>query len=151
MVGLEYCGGDGKMTQRTDPSSTEYPQREAIRRFAFALRHMILEEIKNRRFSLRQKPDPGLDSILCDVADGLFVEQGAGVYEIWLGHKLIENIPVQAVKLYVRGDTEKFRDVQQQEGVCTAEGADSILEHNTTFIHALVDRLIHHVKSEADS
>jgi len=139
------------MMQRTDPSSTEYPQREAIRRFAFALRHMILEEIKNRRFSLRQKPDPGLDSILCDVADGLFVEQGAGVYEIWLGDKLAEKIAVQAVKLYVRGDTEKFCDLQQQEGVCTVENGDSVLEHNEVFVHDLVDRLIHHVKSEANS
>ena len=137
--------------QRTDSSFTEYPQREAIRRFAFALRHMILEEIKVRRFSLRQKPDSELDRILWDVADGLFVEQGVGVYEIWLGRKLIVNIPVQAVKLYVRGDTEKFRDAQQQEVVCTAEDGDLILKHNTTFIFDLVDRLIHNVKSEADS
>ena len=139
------------MMHITDPSSIEYPQRESIRRFAFALRHMILEEIKNRRFSLRQKPDRGWDRMLCDVADGLFVEQRAGVYEIWLDHELVENIPIQAAKLYVRGDTEKFRDVQQQEGVCTAEDGDLILKHNTTFIYDLVDRLIHNVKSEADS
>ncbi len=123
------------------PLTDLYPEREAILPHAFALRHMIVEEIKFRKtqtsLSARER------GILNRVARGVTVTVAASkhAFEIQLDQHFFQTIPITEWVTYLRGDTPT--GVQRQAALTArqSQAPDAILNTNRARAGALVEAL----------
>jgi hypothetical protein len=99
MVSLECCSGDYKMINET------YPDREAIRRHEFAVRHLILAEIKYLKESEKLRPDNEENQLLSFIAEHLIVEKKGNIFDFWIGNKIILSLPENTWVFYYHADS----------------------------------------------
>ena len=122
-----------------------YSPRKPIRRHAFAIRHMILEEIKYRRFQLKAAPNPNLDERLTQLARRVIVEQVAGGYAVSVEGQVLLKLAVDDLKLYTRGDTPRHVEQQAVQHLRNDKTSDRVLDHNRQRITEIVDFLLQHI------
>lgn len=111
-------------------TSEQYPSRDSIDPRAFAVRHMILEEIKTRK--LRGDRSTKLNelaravSVTCAPRDKLYV--------VSIGNKPCATIPMSEILLYQRGDGGEGRESIPKD--------DPILASNNQVSASIVDSLL---------
>lgn len=123
-----------------------YEPREAILRRVFAIRHMLLEEIKHRRFGLKATPNSTLDLRLVRLARGLAVERVANGYAVSVEGKVVLTLAPNELSLYVRGDQPRYVEAQATQHLRSPTTPDQALLLNRKRISEILDVLLHHIE-----
>ncbi len=120
----------------------QYPNREAINPRAFALRHLIVDEVKRRKLSGSFTADEvrKLDALARSVSVSYSGSKSG--YEIALNGKVTACLENDHITLFLRGDSESAAQAQKDLVIGFAVGKDLILEKNRATIRALVDELL---------
>ena len=120
-----------------------YATRERINPKAFALRHLIIEEIKFRKLSNQIQIDA--EKRWDRIARGIMVSflPRRKLYEIYFEGRLFTYISKDQVTFYLRGDTERGQQTQAKLAARLPELSDGILEKNRQFVVSLVNVMEH--------
>lgn len=116
--------------------ATGYADREAIHPRAFAVRHLIIQEVKFRR----PAADPALRMRLDRVARGAYVEYDRDTHELVVRQDGVEvrRLAFADVQLYSRGDGGA---ADQRVGT-DVHHWDDALEQNRALVRQLVDDML---------
>lgn len=111
-------------------TSEQYPSRDSIDPRAFAVRHMILEEIKTRK--LRGDRNTKLNQLAREVS--VTCTPRDRVYVVSVGNNPCATIPMSEILLYQRGDGGEGREANPKD--------DPILASNNQVAASIVDSLL---------
>lgn len=116
-----------------------YADRESINPRAFAVRHLVIQEVKFRKAAM-----PGNDAFqhaqLDRVARGVDVSYDSGSHALVVRCEgvAIRRVLLDELPLYARGDTA----VPANQPLTDARRWDSALEKNRQFVRSLVDEML---------
>ena len=144
MASLEYGCGFDKMNEKE--TNTPYTSRKPISRNAFAVRHMLLEEIKFRYYEMPFNAKTEEKELLERLAQELFVEISTKGYQIMLNGVVVEQVAKEALNLFVRGDTPEHIDQQVKKHLVTESETDEVLTNNNRQVTKLVDTLLEYIR-----
>ncbi len=114
-----------------------YHERESIQPRAFAVRHLVIQEVKFRK---QRAPGAALEALLDRVARGVDVEYEAATHAFIIRCERLEirRMPLAAFALYARGDHTAPHNVPD----ATARRWDHALESNRARVVTLVDAML---------
>ena len=114
-----------------------FHDRESIQPRAFAVRHLVIQEVKFRK---QRQPDASTLRLLERVARGADIEYDAGShsYVVRCEGTELRRIPMDALSLYSRGDSAAVT----QRTTDDLRHWDAALEENRRQIAALVDDML---------
>ena len=123
-----------------DSTHSVYTPRQAIHRYAFALRHLVLEECKYQQFE--KTADVELGARLRRIARELTVEQRQHDFGVCLAGREVLQVNADDLWLYSRGDTPGYAAAQDAHGLSSERSPDLALEHNRKRVAEIVARLL---------
>jgi hypothetical protein len=118
-----------------------YPDREAINRRAFSLRHLVIEEIKS--FLINGGHDYS-QAALHALARGVTVDwvPAKKQFLIYVNGQLTHDLPDREFVFFLRGDTTAGAGRQQDLPARSLEDSDHVLTRNRANARRLIDRLL---------
>lgn len=128
-------------TKKDSSPTFVYPGRPSVNQKALSIRHLILEDIKQRKqFHQPSKP---VSSRLNRIANGVFVFQNpdAHSYCVSLEGQTLFFIPEGVINLFDKGDRSSVTDVVNKHSIGTAGDYDRILTKNKRIVSELVNGL----------
>lgn len=120
-----------------------YEDRESIHPKAFAIRHLVIQEVKFRKAGADAATSARLDRI----ARGIEVEYDtlAHAFVVRCEGTTVRHIGLETLTLYARGDTAVAHQRRDDHDV---RHWDMALEENRRYIAALVDDLVARLRAQ---